>query len=380
MTERLIHRDVKPQNIIVTPADFAYLVDFGIAEAKGDTHLTMTGTAVGTYAYMAPERFQDQVITPAVDVYALACVLYEALTGVTPFPTESLEHVIGAHLSAPPPRPSVVIRSVPPSFDEVIARGMAKDPDDRYASTGALGRAAQRALRADWRVAPDANTMAAPQRAPQQAPPPPPSYGWAPQPPPQPVNAGIGQWDSRGRPRPWVLPAIVAAVVALLLGSIGVIIGLLAQPDSSQPQTSPTTSYPGATGYETPTDEVTTTSTIPSPIGLPPAASGPDGSQAREICNEDYVRSGSTGFGIHARRGTAKTSCAFTRNVLNEYWTQYGRPALVQRTISVPGTVSCPSTGSTDCDGDKFRMRCAPDGSDTWIRCTGGKDAAVFIY
>jgi serine/threonine-protein kinase len=259
---------------------------------------------------------------------------------------------------------------------------MAKEPDDRYGSAGAFGRAAQRSLRADWRVAPDANTMAAPQPAPQVAPPPPVSYGWATPPAPQPVNAGIGQRDLRGSSRRWVLPAVIAAVVALLLGSVGVIIGLLAQPDSPQsPAPGATTGYPGSTEYETPNSEVTTTSsTIPSPIALPAAALGPDGSQAREVCNEDYVRPSATGWGIHARRGSAKTSCAFTRNVLNEYWTQYGRPALTQRTISVPGTVSCPSTGSTDCDGNNFRMRCAPDGSGTWIRCTGGDNAVVYIY
>ena len=79
--EGLIHRDVKPQNIIVTPADFVYLVDFGIAEARGDTRLTTAGTQIGTLNYMAPERFSEQVATPAVDVYSLACVLYESLTG-----------------------------------------------------------------------------------------------------------------------------------------------------------------------------------------------------------------------------------------------------------------------------------------------------------
>src|SRR6202008_3057351 len=69
--EGLIHRDVKPQNIIVTPADFVYLVDFGIAEAKGDPRLTVTGTQIGTYRYMAPERFTGEAATLAVDVYAL---------------------------------------------------------------------------------------------------------------------------------------------------------------------------------------------------------------------------------------------------------------------------------------------------------------------
>ena len=379
--ERLIHRDVKPQNIIVTSADFAYLVDFGIAEAKGDTHLTMTGTAVGSYAYMAPERYLDQEVTPAVDVYALACVLYEALTGNTPFPADSLEHIIGAHISSPPPRPSAVNRNVPPSFDDVIARGMAKDPDDRYGSAGGLGRAAQRALRADWRVAPDAATMAAPQPAPQVVTPRQVNYGWATPPPPPtaPANTVAGQWDSRSRSRPWVLPAIIAAVAALLLGSIGVIIGLLAQPDSSpSPGPAPTPSY-GATD-ETSGSENTTPSKPATPTALPPPATGQDPSPGHEVCNEDYVRAGATGQFTHARRGNNRTSCAFTRNVLNTYWDKYGRPTPTSRTLSVPGSVSCPSTGSSDCDGNNFWIRCEPDPSQDWLTCTGGDNAVIYLF
>jgi serine/threonine kinase PknH len=152
--EGLIHRDVKPANIIVTPADFAYLLDFGIAEAKGDPRLTMAGTQIGSFAYMAPERFNDQEPTPAADVYSLACVLYEALTGDTPFRADSVEHLIAAHIASPP-RPSAVNPNVPDSFDDVSARGTAKEPDDRYGSAGAIGRAAQRALRADGRASSD---------------------------------------------------------------------------------------------------------------------------------------------------------------------------------------------------------------------------------
>ena len=98
--EGLIHRDIKPQNIIVTPADFAYLVDFGIAETQGDTRLTMAGTQIGSFAYMAPERFNDEQSSPASDIYSLACVLYEALTGDLPFPADSYEHLIAAHVSS----------------------------------------------------------------------------------------------------------------------------------------------------------------------------------------------------------------------------------------------------------------------------------------
>lgn len=75
------HRDVKPENILVTASDFAYLVDFGIARAASDPGLTQTGTAVGTYNYMAPERFTGDEVTYRADIYALACVLGECLTG-----------------------------------------------------------------------------------------------------------------------------------------------------------------------------------------------------------------------------------------------------------------------------------------------------------
>jgi serine/threonine protein kinase len=122
-------------------------LDFGIAEAKGDTHLTMAGYQVGSFDYMAPERFGDEEATPAVDVYSLACVLDEALTGAKPFPVHSAEQAIGAHMSSPPPRPSAVNACVPASFDGVIGRGMAKHPDDRYGSAGALGRRKARTFR-----------------------------------------------------------------------------------------------------------------------------------------------------------------------------------------------------------------------------------------
>ncbi len=162
----LIHRDVKPQNILITAAeDFAYLIDFGIAENRGDTRLTVAGSAIGSFGYMAPERFEGRPTTPAVDTYSLAGVLYEALTGEPPFKVGSMEQVIAAHLSSPPPRPSAVNPRVPAAFDDVIARGMAKDPDDRYGSPGALGRAAQRALGATSSApstGPTAVTQAAP--------------------------------------------------------------------------------------------------------------------------------------------------------------------------------------------------------------------------
>jgi serine/threonine protein kinase, bacterial len=144
----LVHRDVKPSNILVCANDFAYLIDFGIAHASGDHTLTKAGQTIGTAAYMAPEAIGAAVKTHSrVDVYALACVLYECLTGGPPFTTDmGIQGLIAAHLHTPPPQPSVHTPGVPDAFDAVIATGMAKNPDDRYPTVQELATAARAAL------------------------------------------------------------------------------------------------------------------------------------------------------------------------------------------------------------------------------------------
>ena len=128
----LVHRDIKPSNILLDDHDFAYLIDFGIARAAGDTGLTATGGLIGTLRYMAPERFGSAGADARSDIYALACVLYECLTGSRPFPGESLEQQLAGHLAVAPPRPSHNHFGVPAELDAVIATGMAKDPGARY--------------------------------------------------------------------------------------------------------------------------------------------------------------------------------------------------------------------------------------------------------
>ncbi|WP_264991430.1 serine/threonine-protein kinase, partial [Mycobacterium kiyosense] len=140
------HRDVKPPNILITRDDFAYLVDFGIASAKTEEKLTSLGAPVGTWKYMGPERFSDGEVTPRADIYSLACVLYECLTGAAPYPSDSAGVLISAHMMNPIPRPSAAREGVPRPLDAVIARGMAKRPEDRYASAGELAQAARDAL------------------------------------------------------------------------------------------------------------------------------------------------------------------------------------------------------------------------------------------
>ncbi|SPM32585.1 serine/threonine protein kinase, partial [Mycobacterium rhizamassiliense] len=141
------HRDVKPENILITNSDFAYLVDFGIARAASDPGLTATGTAMGTYKYMAPERFTSDDVTYRADIYSLACVLGECLTGMPPYQSDSVERLIASHLLEPVPRPSQQLPGrVPVALDQVIARGMAKNPQERYRSAGDMAAAAQNAL------------------------------------------------------------------------------------------------------------------------------------------------------------------------------------------------------------------------------------------
>ncbi|MEJ3653405.1 serine/threonine-protein kinase [Actinomycetes bacterium KLBMP 9759] len=145
----LVHRDVKPSNVLLGANDFAYLVDFGIAAPMSGSRLTVTGTALGTMAYMAPELFEEHRRDSRIDVYSLACMLHKLLTGRRPFEADGLMAMMRAHLTVPPPRPSL-ISGVAATFDDVVARGMAKNPDDRYRSAGELAEAARMALSAEF--------------------------------------------------------------------------------------------------------------------------------------------------------------------------------------------------------------------------------------
>ncbi len=188
----LVHRDVKPSNVLIDEDDFAYLIDFGIARAAGESGLTSTGSAVGTWEYMAPERFQTGDADSRADVYALTCVLYQCLSGRLPFPGDSLEQVAAGHMFRPPPRPSELGEAVPAPMDHVVATGMAKNPDDRYQTTRELAAAARDALTADHATRP---ALLQPPRMPE---PPPAAKSWdsslrAPQPqiPPGPDHPNV---------------------------------------------------------------------------------------------------------------------------------------------------------------------------------------------
>jgi ketosteroid isomerase-like protein len=138
----LVHRDVKPANVLLS-GDHAYLADFGLSQVVGtDTRLTSTGQWIGTADFMAPEQFSGAEVDARADVYALGCVLYNALTGEVPYPRGTVPATMLAHLHDEPPRPTALVEALPSGFDRVITRALDKDPERRYPSAGDLGRAA----------------------------------------------------------------------------------------------------------------------------------------------------------------------------------------------------------------------------------------------
>ena len=248
----LLHRDVKPSNILLDENDFAYLIDFGIARAADETRLTKSGNAIGTFQYIAPERLGSRAEEDArADIYSLACVLYECLTGHPPFDEASMAQLVAAHLNTPPPQPSTTQPNVPPQVDPVIATGMAKDPNQRYTTTVELADAARDAITVPLpRQEPSAavhpstpphdpavgaihgrdTQLAATGAAPVRQPPPGPPPPWAQPTPRQPM------WR---RPRV-VIPALVA--IAVLIGG-----GVFAAVKVTQ-RHAPTATAPPSTG------------------------------------------------------------------------------------------------------------------------------------
>ncbi len=157
----LVHRDVKPANVLIVGdrADHVYLTDFGLVKRMSASgQLTQSGQLLGTIDYIAPEQIQGKGNDARTDVYSLGCVLFRCLTGRVPFDTDNEVAKIYAHLNEPPPKPSDVVQGLPFAADEVVARAMAKEPEQRYASAGDLGRAALAATEIRPRAASTAPT------------------------------------------------------------------------------------------------------------------------------------------------------------------------------------------------------------------------------
>ena len=205
----LVHRDVKPANVLVEPAanggERAYLTDFGLTKmVSSESGMTESGALVGTVDYIAPEQARGESVDARTDVYALGAVLFQVLTGEVPFPRESSVAKILAHVNDPPPLASERGDRSLKAFDPVIQRAMAKEPNDRFASAGDLGRAAVAA--AEGRELPRSGRVVA-----------------------------KGDAAPRGSgPRRWLL--LAAGALAILLVAAIVMVALQSGSDSDAPQ------------------------------------------------------------------------------------------------------------------------------------------------
>jgi CHASE2 domain-containing sensor protein len=145
----LVHRDVKPANVLLTldTPEHAYLTDFGLARHLGaQARITRADRWVGTLDYLAPEQIRGEPSSTSADIYSLTCVLYHCLTGQPPFPRDTEAAIMWAHVSAPPPSVTTVRPDLPAEIDAIIARGMAKEPDERFPTAGSLAEASTRVL------------------------------------------------------------------------------------------------------------------------------------------------------------------------------------------------------------------------------------------
>lgn len=222
----LVHLDVKPANVLVARRqashEHVYVADFGLTRRGASGHRTRGGDFLGSPTYAAPEHLRGEPLDGRTDQYALACVLYACLTGRAPF-TGDVSTVIKGHLQGEPTWASTIVPALPHTIDAVIARGMAKNPDERFATCVELAFAARAALTAGSRRPPSMSAVQGNRShlagGSAAGPPPfgpaPPGYG--PQQAPPPVTA-----PPRGfAPAPWLLPALFVIIavltVALLL-------------------------------------------------------------------------------------------------------------------------------------------------------------------
>ncbi len=147
-TNAVIHRDIKPDNILLTESGRVVLIDFGVAKALGTEKLTRTGSTVGTCEYMSPEQVMAEAVGPATDQYAFGVTLFKMLTGSVPFPQESDSgfEVMRAHLERQPPALDSLRTGLPPWLQQVVSKALAKRPDDRFATATLMAEALQSGL------------------------------------------------------------------------------------------------------------------------------------------------------------------------------------------------------------------------------------------
>jgi eukaryotic-like serine/threonine-protein kinase len=203
----IVHRDIKPGNVMVQDGDRVKVTDFGIARAAGDASLTAAGSILGTVHYMSPEQARGDAVGPASDIYSLGVVLYEMLVGAVPFTSDFSVSVALRHVSDDIPVPSTINAEVSPHLDAIVARATAKDPSDRFPTAAAMSAA----LRNPSQPAPDTSAITRPLNTAPATQTETAAGTWV----LEPIGSAEARWSRRGI---WILGAAVALL--LLLGAL----------------------------------------------------------------------------------------------------------------------------------------------------------------
>jgi serine/threonine-protein kinase len=271
--EGVVHRDIKPGNLLLDDRDRLAIADFGIALLALEDQLTATGQVLGTASYISPEQAVGEPATAASDRYALAVVAYELLTGSRPFQAEHFAAQARAHVEDPPPPATERDPSLPRGVDAVLDRGLAKEPDERWPSAAAMIEALDRAM--------SASPPATEPTRPLEAVPPPPAR------PAAPVAAA-------DRPRRGTLPWLLAGLAALIVIAVAGAVLLSGGDDPSEPTAQPT-STPTAERTAEPTEEPTAEPTAepektpePTPDATEEPSGEPDLDRAAELQVQGY--------------------------------------------------------------------------------------------
>jgi serine/threonine protein kinase len=249
----IVHRDVKPANLLLNDRGEVRVADFGIASAAGMDSMTMTGTVLGTAGYLAPEQAMGERATPASDLYALAVVAYELLSGERPFDSDSPTAEAAAHVNAPVPSIAARCENLPPEVDPVFRHALAKDPARRYGSA--------REFVAELRDA-----LSGP--------------------------AGTTAVLAPARPQRRTPAYLLPLALILTAGAIGAIIAVILTSGSSSPTVvTRTIAGPGGTTTvrQTVTHETTAAAPAPPPPPPPPPPPAPSSAGGHTLNNNGYA-------------------------------------------------------------------------------------------